>query len=250
VFYRKDAVELPKRGRLTPTGPVDAVSEYYTVGFGAILRRRLAWVRDALPKGPLQRVLEVGYGSGIFLPELARHASAVFGADVHAHAARARRELAAEGIDPVLVRADGMALPFTDASFDAVVIVSALEFIPDPGMALSEALRVTRPSGSVVAVVPRTMRWADKVYTLLVGFDPETEFRGGRTRVQHALETTTLPMTRLPRPRGVPRSLALYELIVLRHQSERSVKIPVTIEPSGTRPVAARPGADQNTARL
>jgi hypothetical protein len=42
----------------------------------------------------------------------------------------------------------------------------------------------------------------------------------------------------------------LYELIVLRHQSEASVKIPVSVEPSGTRPAAPRRGADQNTARL
>jgi ubiquinone/menaquinone biosynthesis C-methylase UbiE len=249
VFDRRRPVDLPRRGRLTPTGPVDAVADYYGVGFGTVLRRRLAWVRDALPPGQLRRVLDVGFGSGIFIPELARRASAVFGADVHPHAARARAELAEEGVEATLVRADGMALPFRDGSFDAVVIVSALEFISDPGLALAESLRVTRAGGAVIAVAPRTMRWADRLYTMLVGFDPETDFRGGRARVQQALESTTLPITRHPRPRGFPRSMALYELIVLRAPERARVSAPDRFERSRAMPHTARRAVDQDASR-
>jgi len=186
------------------------------MGYGWVLRRRLKWVRDALPPGGVSRLLEVGYGSGIFFPELARHAQSLFGVDVHPNGARTRAELAACDVNVSLVRADGMALPFEDCSFDAVVIVSALEFIDDPSRALTEAFRVTRPGGVVLGITPRPHRWADRVYSMLVGYDPETNFQGGRARVQRALDTSPLPTLRLPRPRGLPRALVPYELIRLQ----------------------------------
>jgi SAM-dependent methyltransferase len=106
-----------------------------------------------------------------------------------------------------------MELPFRDASFDAVVIVSALEFMDDPGACLAESLRVTRTGGRVVSVTPRVLQWADAVYRVLSGIDPESDFRGGRQRVQRALEQ--LDADRRPRPFPFPKPLAPYELVVL-----------------------------------
>lgn len=213
---RFSGVDVPPPGSLTPTGPVDAAAHYGGIGYGTILRQRLKWVRDALPHGKIHRVLDLGYGSGIFFPELAHHARSLFGIDVHPNGARARDELSACGVQVSLARGDGAHLPFRTGSFDTVVIVSALEFIEDPGHALAESFRVTRPGGVVLAITPRPQRWADLAYTMLVGIDPEGNFHGGRDRVQRALETTTLPIARLPRPARLPRALALYELIVIR----------------------------------
>jgi len=48
------------------------------------------------------------------------------------------------------VNGDAQALPFPDASFDAVTISFGLRNIPDPRRALREFARVTRPGGRVV----------------------------------------------------------------------------------------------------
>jgi ubiquinone/menaquinone biosynthesis C-methylase UbiE len=42
-------------------------------------------------------------------------------------------------------------LPFTDAAFDAVTMLEALEFLPDQGAALAEMVRVLRPGGWLLA---------------------------------------------------------------------------------------------------
>jgi len=48
------------------------------------------------------------------------------------------------------VNGDALALPFADASFDAVTISFGLRNVPDPEAALAEFARVTRPGGRVV----------------------------------------------------------------------------------------------------
>ena len=48
------------------------------------------------------------------------------------------------------VNGDALALPFSDATFDAVTISFGLRNVPDPEAALAEFARVTRPGGRIV----------------------------------------------------------------------------------------------------
>jgi SAM-dependent methyltransferase len=54
------------------------------------------------------------------------------------------------------VAADGQALPFKDASFDAVVCQLGLQFFPDPARGVEEFRRVLREGGSVAICVIST----------------------------------------------------------------------------------------------
>jgi len=54
------------------------------------------------------------------------------------------------------VATDGQALPFRDASFDAVVCQLGLQFFPDPARGLAEFRRVLRNDGSVAICVIST----------------------------------------------------------------------------------------------
>jgi ubiquinone/menaquinone biosynthesis C-methylase UbiE len=62
---------------------------------------------------------------------------------------RGQMRAAAEGLDGELVFGDAEALPFADASFDAVTSVFGCMFAPDHGRAARELLRVCRPGGTV-----------------------------------------------------------------------------------------------------
>lgn len=208
-------LHLPVRGHLQTTGPVDFVDRYYTGAAGWMLRQRLRWVRDALPR-TCETVLEIGYGSGIFFYELSRRARTVIGIDMHNRGAEIVTDCAEDGVHVLAARGSGMALPFADSSFDAVVIISALEFMSDPASCLHESVRVTRPNGRVIALTPRVHAWTDAAWRVMSGVDPEVDFQGGRQRVTQALADPTLWVTRHPRPWGLPRALAPYDLVVLR----------------------------------
>lgn len=114
------------------------------------LRRDRVWRRAtaaALGLRPGERVLDVGAGTGASAAELARSGAYVVGTDLSlgmlAVGRRQRPELP-------LLAGDALALPFADASFDAVTISFTLRNLVDPIAGLRELLRVTRPGGRLV----------------------------------------------------------------------------------------------------
>ena len=120
-------------------------------------RRLIRWLLSGLPQA--QRLLEIGVGTGHFARWLASEGYHVTGVDLSAPmiAEASRRG----GV--YLVRADAEALPFSDDTFDGVLLITALEFLPHPERALQEAARVTR-HGIVLGVLNRwhPMAWKRK----------------------------------------------------------------------------------------
>lgn len=212
-LWRQKKLRLPPYERLQSTGPVDWISRYGRFGPSMLMRRRLRWAADVL-RDDMQRVLEIGFGSGVFQYELSRRSDVSVGIDIHPHAARVCRQLEDDGVTSVLVCGDGAALPFRSNVFDAVVILSSLEFVTDPAACLHECCRVLRAPGRLVCVRPRQMPLADLGFRLLTGVDPETEFAGGRARVEAAIRNTLGEAKRHLRPRGWPRLMAPYELLL------------------------------------
>ena len=62
---------------------------------------------------------------------------------------RGRARAAADGLAITFQEADAEALPFADASFDAVVSTYGVMFTPDQDRAAAEMLRVCRPGGRI-----------------------------------------------------------------------------------------------------
>ena len=96
------------------------------------------------------RVLDVATGSGNAAIAAARHGCTAVGVDyVPALLERGRRRAEAEGLEVELLEGDAEALPFPDASFDAVTSVFGSMFAPDHAQAAAELLRVCRPGGTI-----------------------------------------------------------------------------------------------------
>jgi len=96
------------------------------------------------------RVLDVATGSGNAAIAAARHGCVAVGVDyVPSLLERGRERAAAEGLPVELVEGDAEALPFPDASFDAVTSVFGSMFAPDHAKAAAELLRVCKPGGTI-----------------------------------------------------------------------------------------------------
>ena len=132
------SIALFPRESLLKTGDVDHAAWNYDGLLGFVSRRRFALVRSLLPKRRIGKLLEVGYGSGVFFPELAKHAAELYGADIHDRPADVTAVLAKAGIPVQLVTAPAEALPYADATFDVVIAVSTFEFVTDAKQAINE----------------------------------------------------------------------------------------------------------------
>ena len=99
---------------------------------------------------PGDGVLDVGCGPGNFTRALARASGD--GLAVGLDASRTMLDQASREHNPPnvrYVRADAAALPFPDATFDAVCCFAALYFIAEPQEAIDEMVRVLAPGGRI-----------------------------------------------------------------------------------------------------
>ena len=97
-----------------------------------------------------QRVLDVAAGNGNATLAAARRGCRVTSTDyVGALLERGAERAAAERLQVSFQEADAEALPFDDASFDAVVSTFGVMFAPDHAKSAAELLRVCRPGGRI-----------------------------------------------------------------------------------------------------
>jgi len=97
-----------------------------------------------------EQVLDVAAGNGNATLAAARRGCRVISTDyVPALLDRGAERARAEGFQVAFQVADAEALPFADASFDAVLSTFGVMFAPDQLQAAAELLRVCRPGGRI-----------------------------------------------------------------------------------------------------
>ena len=108
-------------------------------------------------------IADIGCGTGSLTFELARFARKVIGIDQSPEMLRQARKIAqAEQVHNVVFRpGDALKLPLEARSVDAGFCVMVLHFLPDPGRAIAELCRITRPGGTIVVldVVRHQQEW-------------------------------------------------------------------------------------------
>jgi ubiquinone/menaquinone biosynthesis C-methylase UbiE len=109
-------------------------------------------LKGLLPPGHAgSLLLDVGFGTGHSVTLANKAGYRVVGLDESGAMLRVAVSKTAMGAS--LVQGDAHCLPFPDACFDAVLSVTALEFLEEPRQALEEMVRCLRPGGSMVVGV-------------------------------------------------------------------------------------------------
>jgi SAM-dependent methyltransferase len=208
-------VDLLPEAALVKTGDLDQGGWNYHGLLGRLSRRRIAMVDRLLAGVTEGRLLEVGYGSGVFMPTLARHCTRLDGVDVHPFTAEVTAALAAHGVTAELATGSVTALPYPDACLDTVVCISVLEFVDDLDAAGRQLRRVLAPGGRLVVVTPGHSAVLDLGLNLLTGQVAEDTFQGRRQHVQPTLARHFRLDRRLVLPPLTPPSARLYTALLL-----------------------------------
>jgi phosphatidylethanolamine/phosphatidyl-N-methylethanolamine N-methyltransferase len=133
------------------------------------------------------RILEVGVGTGISLPQYSRDCR-LFGVDISAPMLRKAQERVEEfGLSNVegLKVMDAEHLDFTDSSFDVIVAQYVITTVPNPEGTLDEFARVLKPGGEIV-LVSRVGAEAGLRRSLEHWFQPAARKLGWRTEFSFA----------------------------------------------------------------
>ncbi|MDE2368627.1 MAG: class I SAM-dependent methyltransferase [Burkholderiales bacterium] len=142
----------------TPAVDYDAIKQrqrgVWASGDYAALGTTLQIVGETLAEAADLRageaVLDIAAGNGNATLAAARRHTTVTSTDyVQALLDRGRARAQAEALTVEFRLADAEALPFGDASFDAVLSTFGVMFTPDQRRAAAEMLRVTRPGGRI-----------------------------------------------------------------------------------------------------
>ena len=179
----------------------------YDLVFGAVFDQgRRAAIAAAERIGG--RILEVGVGTGISLPDYDRKCR-LFGVDISEGMLRKAEERVSElGLSNVegLAVMDAENLSFPDASFDVIVAQYVITTVPNPEAALNEFARVLKPGGEII-LVSRIGAEAGLRRTLEHWFAPAARRLGWRTEFAWARYVSwaqATPQIRLIERRAMP----------------------------------------------
>jgi len=159
-------------------------------------RQRNRWVVSLLDVQPADRVLEIGFGPGVAIAELARagacHVWGIDHSEVMVRQASRRNAAAIRAGRVTLLNASADQLPpAVGGPFDAILAVNSLGFWPAPGERLAELRQRLAPGGRIAIVSQPRCPGATATTSRRAAAEIENLLRGaGFTQ----LGTETLPL--------------------------------------------------------
>ena len=151
--------DLPKL-KLLPYGEYAGVNKddplrfYFWPIIGKLYRRRIELCLAECAGG--NRVLEVGFGSGVTIGNLNEEYEEIHGLDLTASVEEVGAVFEAKQIQTHLQNGSVLSMPYEDNFFDTVLLISILEHLKpsEQEPAFREISRVLKPGGQVVYGVP------------------------------------------------------------------------------------------------
>jgi ubiquinone/menaquinone biosynthesis C-methylase UbiE len=162
-----------------------------------------------MPNSKFDRLLDIGYGSGIFFLELAKYAEHLYGVDIHQDGDRVKGAIKKYHIDVELKTGNVLELPYDDEQFDAIVCISVIEHIKNLERAINEIKRICTKEGVMFFGFPVRNRFTSSFYTS-VGFDHKTHHPSDHRTILEKLNKQTKILRQITYPALLPLDFNLY----------------------------------------
>lgn len=122
--------------------------------------RRLQLINDFQQSKGLNRILDIGCGTGVFLEVAMSQGWDVYGIEISTKAV----ELAAEKVGSARVSKDLFSIDESQSSFDVICMWAMIEHVPNPVDYFKKAFALLRPGGIFALSTVNTNAWNRKMF--------------------------------------------------------------------------------------
>ena len=211
-------LQIPNKRNLIPLHfeYIDQTNDqYYRPIQGYFMRKRLSLALDLLYSEPykkVERLLDVGYGGGTFMPSLAKLSKKLYGIDLHSKMNIVNKILSKEHIHANLTKDSIFKTKFRSEFFDKIVCISVMEHFRDKELdrACKEFNRLLVPGGVVVIGFPTKNIISNFIIEYILKFKPDDIHPSGHKEILSALGKYFDGMTVVTYPSFLPFNLGLY----------------------------------------
>lgn len=189
----------------------DPLRFYFCPILGRMFRRRIELCLAECKGG--QRILEVGFGSGVTFLNLHENYKEIYGLDLNASVEDVAAVFRARQIQTHLQNGSVLSMPYPDDFFDTVLMISILEHLKlsEQVLAFREIRRVLKPGGQAIYGVPIERRLMVAMFWLL-GFNIREHHFSTEKDVLNAANNV-LEKVKVSNMQGVPWFLGpVYEI--------------------------------------
>ena len=170
IFKKKQKIRIPSKENIKQTNEEDSLSCYYTPFVRYLYLLRFKKVIDYLGKKKYKRILDLGYGCGIFLLELDKHSEELYGCDIHKNVKITEDMLNKEKIKAKLSTRSILNLKYPPNFFDGLVCLSVLEHIERVDQALKNIDKITTKDSNIILGFPMKNKALDFIFNFLLKF--------------------------------------------------------------------------------
>ncbi|MEK7572831.1 MAG: class I SAM-dependent methyltransferase [Patescibacteria group bacterium] len=162
------------------------IDQYYRPLQGYFMRKRLELVFSQLGNKKVDRILDVGYGGGTFIPMLYKIAKNIYGIDTMPYPAIVNKILNKEKLKKAnLIVGSIFKSPYKDNFFDRIVCVSVLEHFKGKQInnAVKEMYRILKPGGYIIIGSPVKNSMTDFIIDHFLSFNPDDIHPSGHKQI-------------------------------------------------------------------
>ena len=148
------SLKLLRRDEYVGVNELDPIRFYHWPIIGAMYRRRVELCLGECSGG--ERILEIGFGTGLTFMNLHETYREIHGLDLTADVCAVQAAFAARHVQTELRRGNVLEMPYEGNFFDTVLLISILEHLKpqEQFKAFAEIERVLKPGGQVIYGVP------------------------------------------------------------------------------------------------
>lgn len=190
----------------------DTVDQYYRPIQGYFMRKRLELALSLMEGKKVDKILDVGYGGGTFMPTLAHLSKELYGIDTLPNPKDVEKMLRKQNIKAKLITGSIFKTPYKKAYFDTIVCVSVLEHFKKEELysSINEMYRILKPGGYLIMGFPTKNPFTDFIIKNILGFTPDEIHPSGHKQIIQAIRKNVSVDRIIRYPSFLPIDLSLY----------------------------------------